>query len=815
MECTEKNIDSDIANLDNATNNSSNNHLNNFENNFENNFNSSSNSDLNDNQNDNQNEIQHNFQQNESNEPLQQQPFENLVWFDVFCNTTFELDYKKSIFSFIIADTSDLSVIKQKIEKLELFQYKKKPINSIILKKLIKTTELAIIEMMREIGFFDVKVYYQLKKIDDKHYKLHFKIQKGNQYSIGNITLTDNIGNVISCDLSEKNKKNEKKKKNKQKINSENNSNGQLNNDQINNNKTNQSQNQNSNLISQSSKSAPSIFTALNEILNLYIQYKASIKNFQSIIKQILYKYKCFGYLDVAILRQNAYVDHENQKVNFQLSIDVKHKKYIGKIFVRQRNGKIFEQFINNNFISNRVKFHTGNIFNIDKIEDAKINLLDTAIFSKVAIDIYNPNKEEIFIENNKNLLDCKKSKNSNNPCFTTVLVNKESFVLTPAKEISDSKKSNQESIHLQEKQNQEEEKIANSYPLLIQLNQEKQWMLEAGLMYCIKQTNKTIHYKENGLFNKLKNLYGKLGITKFNVFGNGEKLSFHVNGNLMNRDNKKSDYEARLTLQMYDTFRRNFLSKYFIEYMQEETNAYLKKGFNCSATLDMPYNDSFLFSAGIAFENGTVSNYVKELKQRVFSIPLAAYYKNVDNIYNPSNGIVCGVGITNYFSNIHYLCSLKFDTFFYKSLFNNCIVFLKICYMHLFFEKLEKVAYDKRLYSGGRDSVRGYGYQLAMPVNLARKTPIGQRQILESTIEFTYKMSQSFSIATFIDGAYSFDKLAPQYKKLNRFYAGYGVGARYYTRLGPIKLDLAFPCKKREKIDSNLQVIISFGVKF
>jgi translocation and assembly module TamA len=43
----------------------------------------------------------------------------------------------------------------------------------------------------------------------------------------------------------------------------------------------------------------------------------------------------------------------------------------------------------------------------------------------------------------------------------------------------------------------------------------------------------------------------------------------------------------------------------------------------------------------------------------------------------------------------------------------------------------------------------------------------------------------------------------------------GAGVGLRYYTPIGPIRLDVAFPLEKREDIDDSFQIYISIGQAF
>jgi translocation and assembly module TamA len=47
------------------------------------------------------------------------------------------------------------------------------------------------------------------------------------------------------------------------------------------------------------------------------------------------------------------------------------------------------------------------------------------------------------------------------------------------------------------------------------------------------------------------------------------------------------------------------------------------------------------------------------------------------------------------------------------------------------------------------------------------------------------------------------------------RLFWGCGLGLRYYTGFGPLRMDVAFPLDKRENIDDSFQLYISIGQAF
>ena len=105
---------------------------------------------------------------------------------------------------------------------------------------------------------------------------------------------------------------------------------------------------------------------------------------------------------------------------------------------------------------------------------------------------------------------------------------------------------------------------------------------------------------------------------------------------------------------------------------------------------------------------------------------------------------------------------------------------------------------------------MRGYGYQRAGPID-ASNVPIGGRSSLEFGAELRARVTETIGIVPFFDAGNVFASNFPERASL--LYS-VGLGARYYTAIGPIRLDLAFPLKKRPG-DSIVQVYISIGQAF
>ncbi len=115
----------------------------------------------------------------------------------------------------------------------------------------------------------------------------------------------------------------------------------------------------------------------------------------------------------------------------------------------------------------------------------------------------------------------------------------------------------------------------------------------------------------------------------------------------------------------------------------------------------------------------------------------------------------------------------------------------------------------SRRFYSGGGGSVRGYGYQSIGPRD-AFNDPIGGRSLAEFALEARIRLGD-FGIVPFIDGGSIYETRIP---KFSDFRFGAGIGARYYSSFGPIRIDVGTPINPR-KGDSRVTVFVSLGQAF
>ena len=123
-----------------------------------------------------------------------------------------------------------------------------------------------------------------------------------------------------------------------------------------------------------------------------------------------------------------------------------------------------------------------------------------------------------------------------------------------------------------------------------------------------------------------------------------------------------------------------------------------------------------------------------------------------------------------------------------------------------------EAIPTSKRFFAGGGGSIRGFAYQTAGPLD-ADDTPLGGDSVLEMTSELRIKLTEKWGGAIFLDGGRAFAASEPDLE--HTLFWGAGVGVRYYSGIGPLRLDLATPLNPRSGVDEWLHIYFSIGQAF
>lgn len=302
----------------------------------------------------------------------------------------------------------------------------------------------------------------------------------------------------------------------------------------------------------------------------------------------------------------------------------------------------------------------------------------------------------------------------------------------------------------------------------------------------------------------------GKIFWEHRNLFGEAESLRVELNSSFIDRsgavDFRKPDF---LTTDL------NLLGNAYLR--EQTTEAYTSRNLGGGPSLEWRFADHYSASAGFNVEGSRVDDNVGERDFFLVGLPLTLKRDTSDSLLDPTTGTRAT------FTSTPYLSALGSDlTFFvnrlagsaYQKLDKNGRFVLagRAALGSIVGQTLNAIPGDKRLYAGGGGSVRGYSYQLAGPLDPALD-PIGGRSEYDFGAELRVRIGEDWGVVPFIDAGRAYTAVFPDFSEGPLWSAG--LGLRYYTSIGPIRLDVAVPLSRRRAVDSRFQIYISLGQAF
>ncbi len=207
----------------------------------------------------------------------------------------------------------------------------------------------------------------------------------------------------------------------------------------------------------------------------------------------------------------------------------------------------------------------------------------------------------------------------------------------------------------------------------------------------------------------------------------------------------------------------------------------------------------------------------VKETKTfLIAALPSNVAYDGTDDLLNPTRGFRLGVHVSPEISaksgSFAYARS-QLDASAYYPVNDSTVLAGRVRLGSIFGADAPSIAPSRRFYAGGGGSVRGYGYQRVGPRDF-QNDPVGGKTLTEFSLEARFRLKSfggNFGIVPFFDGGALTNKVTPSF---NGWQFGAGIGLRYYSSFGPIRLDIGTPLNPR-KGDGPVAVAVSLGQAF
>jgi translocation and assembly module TamA len=249
----------------------------------------------------------------------------------------------------------------------------------------------------------------------------------------------------------------------------------------------------------------------------------------------------------------------------------------------------------------------------------------------------------------------------------------------------------------------------------------------------------------------------------------------------------------------------------------REDSEAFMTTGGKASAHLEHQLSSHLGLGGGLGYKGSRVEDTQGQEVFHQFSLPVFALFDTRDDALDPTAGTYLNLRTTPMLGLLGEEFSLlksSLSTRWYLDLLpdkGRAVLALRGKLGIINASRTQEVPADERWYAGGGGSIRGYPYQKVGPYR--EGDPFGGRSLLETSAELRWKWSPKIGSVAFIDAGNVFDSTFPD--PADRIYWGAGAGLRYYTGIGPFRVDVAFPLTSDRHIDDSFQVYISLGQAF
>ena len=294
------------------------------------------------------------------------------------------------------------------------------------------------------------------------------------------------------------------------------------------------------------------------------------------------------------------------------------------------------------------------------------------------------------------------------------------------------------------------------------------------------------------------------------NISGMGRKLS--IQG-----DATKRSHSGLATLFLPDFYKRGQNYIWQAQAMHEAITAYSQRTYNLVTRLERQFGRRFSSAAALKLERLLVTGSVNNGAFLLFEVPLYARWSTANSVLNPTRGKTLDVRIVPTLSvdavRTYYLeQEMRFSS--YLPLFDNpnCILAQKVTLGSIISPKLHLVPVPKRFFGGSEDDLRGYKYKTVSPLTKSGK-PIGGRSAVFYSLEMRLRLGKWIGLVPFFDVGNVYATQFPAFD--GKWAKSLGLGVRYFSFIGPIRLDVGFPLNRRKGVDPRYRILVSIGQAF
>ena len=198
-------------------------------------------------------------------------------------------------------------------------------------------------------------------------------------------------------------------------------------------------------------------------------------------------------------------------------------------------------------------------------------------------------------------------------------------------------------------------------------------------------------------------------------------------------------------------------------------------------------------------------------------AIPLFAQLDTSDDLLDPRRGFRVSTRLSPEVSRTNGMESFylrgEVQGSYYLPVSDNIVLATRARFASIPGAPVSAIAPSRRLYAGGGGSVRGYDYKGIGPRN-SLGDPTGGRSLTELSFEARIRtglLGGALAIVPFVDAGTVGEDPTPGFDEIK---IGAGIGARYHTSFGPLRIDVGVPLNPGPN-DPTFGVYVGLGQSF
>ena len=226
----------------------------------------------------------------------------------------------------------------------------------------------------------------------------------------------------------------------------------------------------------------------------------------------------------------------------------------------------------------------------------------------------------------------------------------------------------------------------------------------------------------------------------------------------------------------------------------------YEVKDADATVALRHRFGQNFWVQAGIEAQTGVATDFLGKVDYTLVGVPVSANYDTTDSKLDPTRGVRLNASVTGFptalGSTVDLVQAQARGSAYYSIDPESRFVLAGL--VGLGAEggaNLADIPANWRFYAGGGGTVRGYAYNSLGPTGPYGLAVVGGRSLFYTSAELRVRVTDTIGIVPFFDAGNAFATSWPNFSA--PLATAVGVGLRYYTAIGPIRADVAFPLQQ------------------